>query len=363
MPRALRYGLTGVAATAALAWAVLPGNRPDTGSVMGRVDIACVTVLLTVLPVLVRRRYGPVRQAGHARLIRTLGYLAVIALILAKAQVEQVTLTGLTPGAAAGVWAGAVTFLAVIGAYLLALLAVTAARPPVSPSALVIGTGAGVALGLVIYLLRLLVNYVELGNGWVGLLSGALTVATVLLVLSTAVRAGAVAARRPPLRRSRLPASVARARQAVAAGLCVGITAALMVTLLGIVTIALAPHIAGNVQWTVPGDVLAPGRGPTMTPGAVPAFEVAFSQAAAGYLLVLITFPLIGAGLGAWGGLIATRPGEAPDGGWGGGGPGGPDPEPLEPDGGHFTWDELEEFPELAHPPAADRERVLTGVG
>lgn len=350
MPRAIRYCLTGTALAAVLTWAVLPGSRPGVSTAVGRVDLAGVAVLLAVLPALASRRFGPVRPDRRAMLLRVAGYLAVIAFVLAKAQIGQVGLSRLPIAAVAGAWAGAATFLTVIGVYTVALLAVTAARPPVAHTALAVGTGAGVALGLVVFGLRMLVNYVELGNGWVGLLSGVLTVMTVLLVLYTAVRAGIAAARRPPDRRIPVPAAEQRARQAVAAGLCVGIAAALVVALLGAATIALSPHVASSIQWTLPGNLLAPGRGPTMTPGAVPAFEATFSQAAAGYLLVLMIFPVLGAGLGAWGGLIAIRPGPAPDGGWGGGGPGDPDPGPFGPDGGRFTWDELEEFPELARP-------------
>lgn len=354
MPRAIRYCLSGMVLAAVLAWAVLPGSRPGVSSAIGRFDLAGVAVLLTALPVLIGHRFGPLRPGRQAMLLRAGGYLVVIALVLAKSQIEQTDLSRLPVAGLAGVWAGAATFLTVIGVYTLALLAVTAARPPVAPAALAVGTGAGIALGLVVFGLRMLVNYVELGNGWVGLLSGVLTVMTVLLVLYTAVRAGIAAARRPPDRSIGVPAGEQRARQAVAAGLCVGIGAAIVVALLGIATIALAPHAASSIQWTLPGDLLAPGRGPTMTPGSVPAFEAAFSQAAAGYLLVLMIFPVLGAGLGAWGGLIAIRPGPASDGGWGGGGPGDPDPGPFGPDGGRLAWDELEEFPELARP-AHDR--------
>lgn len=354
MPRAIRYCLTGTALAAVLAWAVLPGARPGVASAISRVDLAGVAVLLTALPALARRRFGPMRADRRALLLRVAGYLAVIALVLAKAQIEQIDLSRLSAAALAGVWAGAATFLTVVGVYTLGLLAVTAARPPVAPAALAVGMGAGMALGLVVFGLRMLVNYVELDNGWVGLLSGVLTVMTVLLVLYTAVRAGIAAARRAPDRGIAVPLAEQRARQAVAAGLCVGIAAALVVALLGTATIALAPHAASSIQWTLPGNLLAPGRGPTMTPGAIPAFEATFSQAAAGYLLVLMIFPVLGAGLGAWGGLIAIRPGPASDGGWGGGGPGDPDPGPFGPDGGRFAWDELEEFPELARP-AHDR--------
>ncbi len=109
------------------------------------------------------------------------------------------------------------------------------------------------------------------------------------------------------------------------AGLCAGAAAALLVSLLGISTIALAPNDAQGIQWTLPSHS---GKA-----GPVYEFEVSISEAAAGYLLVLVLFPLLGAGLGAWGGLYgADRPGRP--GGDDGGGPGGPDPDPPPPPGG-----------------------------
>ncbi|MEI4920943.1 hypothetical protein Q8G81_35900, partial [Klebsiella pneumoniae] len=62
-------------------------------------------------------------------------------------------------------------------------------------------------------------------------------------------------------------------------------------------------------------------------------FEVSITEAAAGYLLVLVLFPLFGAGLGAWGGLYGAS-GRGRPGGDDGGGSGGPDPAPVPPPGG-----------------------------
>jgi hypothetical protein len=184
----------------------------------------------------------------------------------------------------------------------------------------------------------------------------------VALVLYAAIRAAIAAARRASLRDSRAPISDARARQGFAAGLCLGVAAALVVSVLGITTIALVPHAAASIQWTLPSDAFDPGSGHPLTPDYVLDFEVSFSQAAAGYLLVLIFFPLLGAGLGAWGGLFAAgNSGPTPGGGGGGGEPWDPDPDPGPPDGGRSLlpehdlpldldfpdWDELEEFPEL----------------
>ncbi len=183
------------------------------------------------------------------------------------------------------------------------------------------------------YALRPLMNYVHVRNEWLEGLYGMAKIAAVILVLLAAVRAAAAAARRCARREGNLPLTEVRARQGVAAGVCVGVAAALLVSVLGLATIVLLPHTANSIQWTLPGDVLTPARGTSMAPGFVSAFEMSFSRAAAGYLLVLLVFPVVGAGLGAWGGLFAA--GSSGHGGGGGGGGGnGPDPEPAPPGGG-----------------------------
>ena len=83
---------------------------------------------------------------------------------------------------------------------------------------------------------------------------------------------------------------------------------ALTVSVLGISTIALVPHELARLSWTLPTHQLPPGT--------VYAFESSVSSSAAGYLLVLVFFPLLGAGLGAWGGLCAARPARSATGRW-----------------------------------------------
>jgi hypothetical protein len=130
-------------------------------------------------------------------------------------------------------------------------------------------------------------------------------------VLAAAVMAGVKAARRTG-RRTRRTKAETLARQGLAAGACAGVAAALIVSILGMTTIAFVPHDASIFEWTLPVQHIQPG--------SFYAFEVSVSEAAAGYLLVLLFFPLLGAGLGAWGGLYGSeRPGNQPGGGGGGG--------------------------------------------
>jgi hypothetical protein len=70
-------------------------------------------------------------------------------------------------------------------------------------------------------------------------------------------------------------------------------------------------------------------------------FEVAVTDSAAGHLLVLVFFPILGAGLGAWGGLYGAGQPRRRNGG-GGGGEKPPDPVPPPPAGGaHVGEDHL----------------------
>jgi hypothetical protein len=381
MPRRIVYCAMTAAAAAVLAWATWPGAAHNPATLISRVDLVAAVLILAGLPPVVRRRYGPVGSGWVPRLVRGGGYAIVVALIMVKADVEQLELAPrlrLSGTQLAGVWLGEIAFLVVISAYVATLLSVTARRPPASPAALGIGTGAGVALGIAVYALRPLINYTPESGRWLPVLVGMAKFVAVMLLLFAAVRAAIAAARHSSRRETQRPRINARAQQGFAAGICVGISAALLVSILGISTIALAPHTAASIQWTLPEKLMVPGRGASMAPGAVSVFEVGFSQAAAGYLLVLIVFPLLGAGLGAWGGLFAEGDtGHRPGGGGGGGGgpedpgsgptpPGGvrdvPDeagPWPLDLD--HLTgdWDELAEFPELD---PESPERVPAGV-
>jgi len=144
-----------------------------------------------------------------------------------------------------------------------------------------------------------------------------------------AATAAVVMAARRTSRRDRdgtLSLTHIRARQGVVAGLCVGITCALLVSVLGITTIAVAPHAASSIQWTIPGRDLPAS--------SLYRFEVNASHAVAGYLLILIIFPFLGAGIGAWGGLFAAGNRGLRPGGGGGGGTKPPRPKTPPPGGG-----------------------------
>ena len=168
--------------------------------------------------------------------------------------------------------------------------------------------------------------------GWLADLYQAGRVLAVPLVLAAGVAAGLLAARRTPARRGRLTIPAMRSRQGFAAGLCAGGAAALLFVLLSTGTIVLAPHVLEPLRWTFHATARRYGASNPL----LDRFGVGAANTAAGYLVALIVFPVVFAGLGAWGAMYgADRPGQRPGGGGGGGGGGGPrDPGPPPPGGG-----------------------------
>jgi hypothetical protein len=328
MPRKIACWLAFGVAAGALVRVGWPGASADPATLISRVSVIIVVLMLAGLPRPVRTRFGPIGDGWVPRVVRVTGYAAVFALMLVETHVGRFQFDG--PAARpslAGLWAGEVVFLIVLGAYVAGLLAVTSRRPPTRTTTLAIGAGAGVVIGVAVYGLRPLADQLHVANPWLGALYEIGKVLAVPAVLCAVLAAGVAAARRASNPGSRLRLTDLRARQGFAAGACVGVAAALVVSVLGIATIAVAPHVASGVQWTLPGRGIRPGSG-------IYFVEVSITQAAAGYLLVLVLFPLLGAGLGAWGGLFAAgNSGLRPDDG-GGGGPKDPDPVPVPPGGG-----------------------------
>ena len=351
------------------------------------VDVIATAVILAGLPWVIRRFFGPVAASRRAWAARIGGYAAVIALVAVKSGVARFE----HPPAVqrhllGGIWTGEIVFLVVLAAYVAGLLAVTARRPPAAPAALAIGARAGVAVALVMYALPSMGHPLHLANALLAWAYNAARVLALLLALGAIIAAGIAAARRTPVLGSRLPPADARARHGVAAGLCAGTVAALLVSLLGISTVALFPREANRLTWTLPYRYTMPNspallwqyrHAPAMqyrdaAPGAVYEFEVGVTNSAAGYFVVLVFFPILGAGLGAWGGLYgAGQPRRRPGGG--GGGDGGPDPVPPPPDDDVRHDDEtlpailrggyLHELPVTEGLPAAPEDEPAVPVG
>jgi hypothetical protein len=330
MPRTLRYWLALAVAVAALVVVGWPGPAADPATLISRVSVVGVAVMLAGLPRLIRRRYGPIASGWAPPLVRAVGCAIVIVLLAVKARAERLEFAAAAHRPSLeGLWVGEVVFLAVIAGYAAGLLAVTAQRTPARRSTLVIGGGGGAVIGIAVYGLRPLADKLHIANGALAVLYLVGKVLAVPLVLAATIAASVVAARRASSRAGGLALRDVRARQGFAAGACVGFASAVVVSLLGIATIALLPHAAPGLQWTLPGE--------NAPPDSVYHFEVGITEAGAGFLLVLLIFPVVGAGLGAWAGLFAGDNGLRPDGGGGGGGPHGPGPEPKTPDGGRHA--------------------------
>src|SRR5215467_11353178 len=379
MPRRIAYSLAFAIAAAGLVWAGWRGDPANPATLINRVGVIATAVILAGLPWAIRRVFGPVAASRLAQAARAGGYAAVFALVAAKSDVARFEYAqAARPHVLAGVWTGEVVFLVVLAAYVAGLLAATARRPPAAPAALAVGIRAGVAVALVMYALPPMGHPLYLANVWLLRAYDAARVLALLLVLGITIAAGIAAARRTSVRGSRLPPADARPRHGVAAGLCAGTVAALLVSVLSVSTIALLPQEASRLSWTLPYRYTEP-RSPAWlpqyrhaAPSAVYEFEVGVSHSAAGYLVVIVFFPVIGAGLGAWGGLYGAGQSRRRPGG-GGGGSGGPAPVPPPPDEDVCQDDEhlpailrggyLRELPVTEGLPAAPENEPAAPVG
>jgi hypothetical protein len=308
--RGLWCPLAFTAAAAGTAWSAWPGPPGDSAIAINRADVIAMGVILAGLPWVIRRVRGPGAGSRLARLLRTGGYAAVLALVLVKAAVERVA--GAPPNNFEGparAWTGEVVFLGVMAGYAALILAGTARRSPAAPGTVAIGTATGAAIGVAAYVLGPLGFPLRLTGRWpAGLYDAALALG-VLLALCAPVLTGLAAARRV----DRARRAVSRTGQGAMAGLWTGAAAALVVAVLSTATIALLPYDAGLRnwasshigQWTPVVSQWTPIYGPRGYLGYV-AGNSAF---AAGYLLVLLLGPLFGAALGAWTGWAAGRAG------------------------------------------------------
>jgi hypothetical protein len=350
MPRRIACSLAFAgfaAASAGLVRAGWPGAPGNPATLINRVDVIATVTLLAVLPWAVRRRFGPAADSRLAWLVRAGGYAAMFALVAVKSGVARSEYATVAHRhLLGGVWAGEVFFLVLLAACVAGLLAVTARRSPAGPAALAIGIRTGAVSGLVLSALPPMGHPLHLANAALAWGYDAARVLAMLTVMGATIAAGMAAARRTSGRGSRLPVADARARQGFAAGLCAGTAAALLAALLGLCTIALLPREANRLAWTRPYRYTIPASPQwthpyrTALPDGVYDFEVGASDSAAGFISVLVLYPLFGAGLGAWGGLYAAgQPRRRPGGGGGGGGEG-PDPLPPPPDDGARRDDE-----------------------
>ncbi len=256
------------------AWVILvawPGPASTPATAVNRLNGITVLAMLAGLPLLVRWRFGPLAAGRLPRLLRFGGYALVLALTVAKASVEQVrdnpaavphvpqdasvpALTGMIY-----VWVSQSLFLLIIAVYLAGVLVLTAQRPGVATATRRAGTGAGLLLGAVLFAVAPL----GLSNPRLGAASGPASAGRHRRGVRPALRG------RPAVRgagRARYPAAgdepqadSARLRQGLAAGFLTSGIAALMVTALATVVIALTARTGWMAARAVPGPAAHPG--------------------------------------------------------------------------------------------------------
>jgi hypothetical protein len=338
MGRAIRV-LAFAAGTVGLVWIGWPGASSNSATPLNRVYVIATVVLLAVLPVVVRRHFGPVRRGWAPRAARVGGYALVLALIAAKAVKDRY---GSKLGAyfviVPGVWALEIVLLLVIVGYVAGLLILTSERVRLTRPGLSAALGFGAVTAGVLYALAPLgVGFLpffpldpesSLGSMW-GL-------ATLALPLVTGLLAGRLAAR------DTRPGRLSPAQQGCLAASGATATAALLLAVLTSVTIALFPHRVplqdnpppppgGGCETCDPSDTVIP-------PGLRHEYwvELSVGQAGQAPLAAMLIGPFLGAGLGALGGGLAGKsPGIR---GRGGGGPhAASPPPPPQPLGGRAS--------------------------
>jgi len=337
---------------AAAVWVVhvaWPGPAGNPATALSRLDVVTVVAVLAGLPLLARWLFGPAAPGPMTRVLRTGAYAAVLVLIVARASVAPVAdnpaiASRLNSDASVPVkdgmiyaWLAESVFLLVVAVVVVGVLATTARRPRVAPVTLAVGAGAGIVLGAVMYAVFPLGLAGHATNPWLhGFPVGMVVLLAWVVLLGGPVLAGVIAARLCRGPRSPQQATEAErertfkvsVRQAGMAGFLTTAVGALIVAVLGTVTVALMPRAGWVLHWLYPGQHLS----------AAAAYSRELTASVrAKYGLILLAFPVIGLILGWASGACAAGEPAAPPGPppGGGGGPGGPPGHPApDPPGG-----------------------------
>jgi len=355
-------------AAALMARATWRGTPGDPGATFARVDVITTILLLAVLPVLSRWLFGPARASTAARVIRVSAYAAVLALMPAKAAVEQFAFTvprniherrlfspiSGPPGSNPDYGIGEIVFLVVIAIYLVAIFWATSRRSSVTPATMAIGTGGGVLFGAVMYSVTPLGVNKYATNPWLpGSDVDPLVVLAWILLLGVPVAAAVLAGRRYPGPANSGPFVKTKAGQGFVAGLLASLSGALIVTVLGMGTIALMLH----ATWL---RTLF-DHGHHLNAVVVYSHEIDAATNAQGYLLMWVAFPVIGLFMTMMGvaGVLGNNSAAGQGGPPRGGEPGQPGPTPIQPGGGRRP----EEEPDAAQPTATSLPELNSDDG
>jgi hypothetical protein len=316
--------------------------------------VITMVLLLAGLPLLARPFLGPAHGGRAARFLRAGTCVALLALIPAEAAVYQFAETPPREGTdlrlylliawkVGGKYPLKILFLVLMALYVAAIFWMTSRRSRIAPATLTVGTGAGLALGLVMYAVAPLGLSKAATNPWLpGSDIDPLVLLAWLLLLFGPVTAAVIADRRYTASGSApLPPTGARFRQMMAAGLLTSLAGALFVTVLGMGTTAVMLRAAWLRDWLYHGPRLLYGVENLSSdlrtlPAIAYSHELTGSVDAGVLNAIIIIFPLIA--LVTTGFVAACRvddaaaaPGEPRP---GGGGPPGPGPAPVPPDNG-----------------------------
>lgn len=348
-----RIGSTLLFALAAgfIAWEVWPGSPGNFATWVDRVDVITLVLVLAGLALLVHRLFGPADDSLIARILRVGAYVAILALIPARATVELFLfqwprgdlallvyrVIGPLSKQGSGAWFGEIVSLVVIALYAAAILWMTSRRSLITPATLAIGTGAGIVLGVVMYAVAPLGLSKAATNPWLpGSDIDPLVVLAWILLLGAPVAAAVAAGRRHTASSGSPLLLGTKARQMLVAGLLTNLVGALFVTVFGTGTTALMLKAAWFRDWLYHGQHLlfgVIGLRPVLGGdlGAIMyGHEITAATDAGAFGLICIAFPLIALGLFVlvWDEASNTSDPRR------GGGPPGPEPAPAPPGGG-----------------------------
>jgi hypothetical protein len=325
MPRRLGRAVLFAAAAGAAAWAAWP--QPGAGhAAVSRFHVIATVLLLAGLPLLARRFFGAPTPSRAGRSLRVFSCAAILALLPAFAIVEAFANLvpaqpayryvfciaqgwsnaqgcGAVPGTSTGgpPWAGEIPLILMTSAYLGVILFLTSRRSQVTGSTLAIGTGTGLAFGMVMYAVAPLGITNGATDPWLpGSTADPLVALAWILLFGGPVVAAVLAAwrgRGPG--GAALPSSI-RIGQGIAAGVLANGIAALFTTALGTGTIALMLRSAWLLRWL--------NHGHQLTAIAAYRYESYAGAGANVYLFMLIWFPVIGLFMSAIG-AACTPPG------------------------------------------------------
>jgi hypothetical protein len=350
LPRRIGSAMLFAAAAAVAAWAAWPGSSASSATPGVRGSVITMVLLLAGLPLLARPFLGSADGSRAARFLRVGTCAALLALMPAEAAVYQFAETPPRGGTelrlylliawkVGGKEPLKILFLVLMALYVAAIFWMTSRRSQIAPATLAVGTGAGIALGLVMYAVAPLGLSKAATNPWLpGSDIDPLVLLAWLLLFGGPATAAVLADRRYTASGSAPPPAGARVRQMMAAGLLTSLAGALFVTVLGMGTTAVMLKEAWLRDWLYHGPHLLYGvQNLSSELRTLPA--IAYSHELTGSVdaqvlnAIIIFFPLIAlvptAFVAAARGDTAAGRGDPRR---GGGGPPGPGPAPDPPD-------------------------------